>query len=163
MMKLSLALVLSFLSFSAFSYVDSKNCPEEFSITYSGLTREALTPVIDNNQIAYIVWEAVENVKEVTGTFKLSTRTESALCVYVNKNAAAFLQTNDGVDELMVGFNEVPGYFRTKVSSFSRNHIEVANDRASKSLLAPIFSNNPDSTETLGEVVVATAQAVTIK
>lgn len=165
-MKLTLGLFLSIFSFQAFSYVDSANCPETFTITYTDVSRVALNPAIENDLFAKMAWDRLKGLnRTLVYKFKISTRSDSALCVYTAADSAAYLQTNDGVDELVVGFDFTQGlllYFQTKVLSFSSNHIEVETDVESRSLTSLVYPN-PTSGEVVRTVPVAEAKSVSVK
>lgn len=148
-MKLTMTLVLSFLSFSAFAYVDSKNCPETFTVTYSGLQ-------INKSE--------KNNLVLVQEEFKIYTRSTMAACYYSNGKVAAALQTNAGVDELVIGVSQNSMfYFRAKVASFSQGHLEIENNGEPKTIYTVVISPNPDSTEVLGELEVGTVQSLEVK
>ena len=148
-MKLTMTLVLSFLSFSAFAYVDSKNCPETFTVTYAGVQ-------INPSQ--------TKSLPIVQEEFKIYTRSTMAACYYSNGKVAAALQTNAGVDEVVFGLSQNPMfYFRVRVSSFSLGHLDIENNGDSKKLYTVIVSPNPDSSEVLGELEVGTVQSLEVK
>lgn len=162
-MKLTMAILLSFLSFSAFALVESKNCPEKFSITYSNITRAPLSSEIEDSWSVKAGWSTVTNDQSLAQEFKISTRSDTALCVYTNGKVAVFLQTNDGVDELLVPYN-YNVYFRTKVLSFSNDYIELAVDKDSKNIFAPILQIDSDGgVNAAGEVKVGEAEAVNVE
>lgn len=163
-MKLALFIILSFLSFSSFGFVDSKNCPESFVITYSNIAKAPLSLEIENSWSAKAAWSTVTPEQKIEQVFTISSRTDSSLCVYINGKVAAFLQTNDGVDELTGPYNNnVNAYLRTKVKTFSRNHIELIKDEASNTIVAPVFVMSSDSVEVAGEVKIGTAESIEIK
>lgn len=160
-MKFALITFLALFSFSSFALVDSKNCPKSFSVTYSNITRSPLTAEIESSWSVKSFWERFQNAEKLERFFVISTRSNTALCVYTSNNFAALLQTNNGVDEIAVPF-DYNVFFRTKVISFSPNHIEISNDNASRDLLAPIFVLNSDSVSIEGEVKIGTAEKVEV-
>lgn len=162
-MKLSIIALLSLFSFSAFGLVDSKNCPESFEITYTDIMRAPLSPEIEDSWSVKAGWSTLKNVTEFHQTFAISTRTNSALCVYTNGKVAVFLQTNDGVDELAVPYNHNL-FFRTKIVSFSKNHIDLNMNKSSLEILAQILVPDSDGgAMAMGEVAVGEAQSVQLK
>ena len=148
-MKLTMTLVLSFLSFSAFAYVDSKNCPETFTVTYSGLQ---INKSEKNNRVL------------VQEEFKIYTRSTMAACYYSNGKVAAALQTNAGVDEVVIGVSQnAMFYFRAAVASYSQGHLEIENNGGPRKIYTVVLSPNPDSTEVLSELEVGTVHALEVK
>ncbi len=163
LMKIFIAISLILLSTTSFAFVDSKNCPDIFSITYYNISRGPLTAEIKNDWSLKAGWDQVKEAQKLVLEFKISTRSTTALCVYTNGKVAAFLQTNDGVDELMIPYNNSL-YFRTKVLSFSSEYIELAVDEESKDILAPKISIDSDGgTNVTGEFEVGEAEAVNVQ
>lgn len=162
-MKTIFTLVALALSFLAHAKVESQNCPENFSISYYDITKSPLTTQIKNDPLLKQAWSSVKETQKLTQEFKISSRTSSALCVYTNGKAAVFLQTNNGVDELVVPFAQNL-YFRTKVLSFANDYIELAIDEDSKKLLAPVYQMDSDGgSNVIDEVEVGTAEAVNVQ
>jgi hypothetical protein len=162
-MKVILILTLALFSFSTFAYVDSSKCPETFSITYYNINRGPLTKEIQADSTLKAGWDGVKAAQKFEQEFHLSTRSDTALCVYINKNGAAFLQTNNFVDELVIPYNNNL-YFRTKVLSFTNEYIELAIDEESKDIYAPILQPDSDGgVNAVGEVEVGEAEAVNIQ
>ncbi|MDD4974444.1 MAG: hypothetical protein PHY93_08830 [Bacteriovorax sp.] len=162
-MKVILILTLSLFSFSTFAHVDSSKCPEKFSITYYDINRGPLTKKIEVDPFLKAGWDGVKQAQKFEQEFHLSTKSDTDLCVYINKNGAVILQTNDGVDELRVPYSNNL-YFRTKVLSFSNDYIELAVDEESKNIYAPILQPNSDGgVNVIGEVEVGEAEAVNIE
>ncbi len=162
-MKMLLVLLICFFSTTTFALVDSKNCPKSFSITYYDISRNPLTKEITENPAIKAGWETVNKDQKFEQVFTLSTRSDTALCVYVNKSVAAFLETNNGVDELMIPYKNNL-YFRTKILSFSNDFIELAIDEESKDIYAAVLQPDSDGgSNQIGEVEVGQAQAVNIQ
>lgn len=164
-MKTFLAITLCLISFSAFSLVESKNCPDAFSISYFDISRAPLTAEIENSWSLKIAWDSIHKIQKTEQVFKISSRTNSALCVYTDGKVAAFLQTNNGIDELFVPFNEnVNLFFRSKILTFSSEYIELAVDEESKSIYGQkLRSNSEGGYESIGESVIGSAQAINIQ
>lgn len=157
-MKFSITLMATLFSFSAFALVESKNCPEQFVISYHKIARADLSPEIEDSWSVKAGWLTVGKELKMKEIYKISTRSNTALCVYINGKTAAFLQTNNGVDELMIPYNHNV-YFRTKLNHFSRNSISIAEDQDSLSLLAPVIMPDSDGgMNVLGEVKVGSAE-----
>jgi hypothetical protein len=162
-MKVILILIVTFYSVTSFAFVESKNCPERFSITYYDINRDPLTKEIAEDPRIKEGWDSVKKEQKFEVEFVLFTRSDTALCVYSNNMTAAFLQTNNGLDELMIPYKNNL-YFRTKVLSFSREYIELAVDEESKDIYAPILQPDSDGgSNQIGEVEVGGAQAVNIQ
>jgi hypothetical protein len=162
-MKMLLILSICFFSTTTFALVDSKNCPKSFSITYYDINRNPITKEITENPAIKAGWDTVNNEQKFEQVFTLFTRSNTALCVYVNNTVAAFLQTNDGVDELMIPFKNNL-YFRTKILSFSNDYIELAVDEESKDIYAAVLQPDSDGgSNQIGEIEVGQAQAVNIQ
>lgn len=163
-MKLILSLIIATLSTSAFAIVDSKNCPDNFYITFYNISRSVLTSDIRNNSSLKAGWDTVKEAQKLEQEFKIIKRTETTSCVYSNGNQALYLWTNNNaVDELVVPYKNNL-YFRTKVLSFANDYIELAIDEDSKKILVPIMSvDSNGGTKVTGEVEVGEAEAVNIQ
>lgn len=162
-MKTVFTLLALSVSLHVSAKVESQNCPESFSISYYDITKSPLTSQIKNNPLLKQAWDAVKATQKLSQEFKISSRTSSALCVYTNGKAAVFLQTNNGVDELVVPFAQNL-YFRTKVLSFANDYIELAIDEDSKKLLTPVYQIDSDGgSNVIDEVEVGTAEAVNVQ
>ena len=162
-MKIIIIMTVALCSLSSFAFVDSSKCPEKFAITYYDINRGPLTEKIEKDPSLKTGWDNVTQAQKYSKEFHLSTRSNTALCVYINKTGAALLQTNNGVDELVVPYSNNL-YFRTKVLSFSNDYIELAIDEESKDIYAPIVQIDSDGgVNTIGEVEVGEAEAVNIQ
>ena len=162
-MKIYLGLLLGFLSFSSWALVDAKKCPAKFEITYYDISRGPLTRTVMNNPIYKMAWDKIQETKKFEQIFKITSRTDTALCVYSNGINGALLQTNNGIDELVIPYKDEL-YFRTKVLSFSNDYIELAVDEDSKDIYTPIKEYDSDGGyNVVGELPVGKAQAVNIE
>jgi hypothetical protein len=161
-MKIILLLNLAFFSFSTFAFIDSGKCPEKFFITYFNINRGPLTKKIVADPILKAGWDSVQEAQKFEQEFQISQRTDSSLCIYVNNNYMAYLQSNEGVDELVIPYNKGL-YFRTKILTFSNDYIELAVDEDSKNILTPIHHVGLDGAIAVGEVDVGEAEAVNIQ
>jgi len=162
MKKLLIIFVLTF-SVNGWALVQSSQCPEQFTATFKNINKVELNPAIEENFFVKTAWERMQPKKEVTQLFKILTRTESALCVYVGGGKAVYLQTNNFQDELVIPYDQdQTTYFRLNVSSFSPKHLELESTTA-LNLFAPIlFIDSDGGTYQLGDEKVGIAESVNI-
>jgi hypothetical protein len=161
-MKLILCLIALSFSLSASAFVESKNCPSKIGVTLFDITRAQSREEIQNNWSVKSAWESFSNQDKLDQKFSIVSRTDSALCVYSNGHQALFLETNNGVDELVIPVNEKL-YMRTKILSFGKDFIEPAIDEESKQVVAPIIQLDSDGgSMTVGEVSVGEVEAIDI-
>lgn len=162
-MKLILSLALAIFSTLTFASVESVNCPESFSITYFNITRGPLTKIIKNNEILKAGWDSVKEAQKLELEFTISSRVDSTYCVYTNGQTTAYLQTNNGTDELVIPYGKNL-YFRTRVLSFANDYIELAVDEYSKKIFTPIMKiDSNGDVKVSGEVGIGSAEAINIQ
>ncbi|MDO9183981.1 MAG: hypothetical protein Q7U04_16315 [Bacteriovorax sp.] len=162
-MKIIIALYFILQATSLFAFVNPNQCPEKFIITYYDINRGPLTKKIDADPILKAGWSVVKETQKLELEFTLLKRTEVAQCIYLNKNNQAFLQTNNGIDELVIPYVR-DLYFRTKVLTFSNDFIELAVDEESKDIYAPVLqTNSRGEVSVVDEVEVGEAEAVNIQ
>jgi hypothetical protein len=163
-MKTVAFLALSFFfSFNSFARINTANCPNQITIQYQNISRLPYSAEISQSAFLDQSFKSVIDHDNKKVTFNLLTRTTETLCVYTNHQFAAYLQTNNGIDELMIPYNELT-FFRTKVSSVSTSQIELTKDSDSFLLLAPDYQIDSDGgLNVINEVPVATAESIYIE
>lgn len=160
-MKLIVIFLISLFASPAFSMVSSVNCPSEIHVDFMNIKKSEMTEEIQSNFFLQHFWEKMIPNDRYTETFKILTRSESTLCVYVGNGKVAYLQTNNFEDELMVTYDrEQNSYFRLKIASFSPKHIELA--KQNLRLLSPILSVGGDSISQIGEGQIGEAASVNL-
>lgn len=160
-MKKLFTLLALILSTNTFAYVDSSQCPEEISIEILQTTKSELNTKIESEWSVKFAWEKMEPMERVLENFSILTRS-GTLCVYVGGGKAVYLQTNNFVDELAVPYDTQQSvYFRFKISSFSRKHIDLIQGQEF-TLFAPILFIGGDSVTQIGEEKIGQAQAVNL-
>lgn len=144
---------------SVYGRVDTSQCPSEIAVEIQSVEKAELNDVIENDLLLKLAWERMQPTELYSETFKLLTRSEATLCVYVGSGKVAYLQTNNFVDELMVTFDQnQTTYFRLPVKSFSPEHIDfVQNDL---NLLAAVYIFGGDSITQIGEEKIGQAKSV---
>ena len=158
-MKLIVIFLSSFFVTPVFSMVSSVNCPSEIHVDFSEIKKSEISEEIQKNVFLQMFWEKMIPSERYTETFKILTRSESTLCVYVGNAKVAYLQTNNFEDELMVTYDrEQNSYFRLKITSFSPNHIELS--KQNLKLLSPILEAGGDSVTQIGEGQIGEAASV---